>query len=205
MTAIDADPPAPARYYGKYPGVVVDRAAPPGEAHRGELRVRVPGILEDRPDGGGHRPLEVVAAPCYPPGFFFVPAVDAPVWVEFVAGELEAPIWTGVWYARGAAPPTATDAAPSERHQLIRTAAGHVIELDDAGAITIRHGQGRRTITLTATAITISDQTGADQAVVLAPFLDWLLTHTHVGPTGPVSPVSKAVFDAQLAQMRSGS
>ena len=98
---------SPRRYYGKHAGVVVDNRAPPSGGHRGVLRVRVPAILEETADGP--RPLEVDAHPCLPPGYFCLPKKDDHVWVEFAAGELEHPIWTGVWYPEGQPPFAVTD------------------------------------------------------------------------------------------------
>jgi hypothetical protein len=136
------------KYYGKYPGLVADNTAPkddpenPDKIHRGELLVEVPGILEESKDGKGERPIQVWAKPCFHPGFFFIPEVGAQVWVEFVAGDVNQPVWTGVWYPLAETPKTVTDEAPTEHQKVIRTASGHVIQLDDTGdkpAIVIRH------------------------------------------------------------------
>jgi hypothetical protein len=119
------------KYYGKYPGVVIENTPPEDATHRGELLVQVPGILEETEDGSGQQPIQVVAKPCFHPGFFFVPEAEAQVWVEFVAGDINDPIWTGVWYPTDASPQTADEEAPTEFQKIIRTASGHVIQLDD--------------------------------------------------------------------------
>jgi hypothetical protein len=146
------------RYFGKYAGIVADNVATSG-AHRGELVVRVPGILEETPDGSGSRPLEVTAAPSFLPGFFFIPEVGDPVWVEFVAGDIDFPIWTGVWYPKGAAP--AGVSGPADEHRkVIRTASGHVIEIDDTPndeKIVIRPAKGTGTIRIDNGGITLAD------------------------------------------------
>jgi phage baseplate assembly protein gpV len=121
------------KLYGKYPAVVMENQLPAdGAAHRGELIVSVPGILEENPQGTAEQPLQVVARPCFHPGFFFVPDVGAKVWVEFAAGDVNQPIWTGVWYPTDASPPTSDDLAPLELQKIIRTTSGHVIQLDDS-------------------------------------------------------------------------
>lgn len=151
--------PTPPRYYGKYAGLVVDNGPPPsGGAHRGQVKVRVPGILEETPDGSGNRPLEVLAAPAFLPGFFFIPEIEAQVWVEFVAGDINFPIWTGVWYPEDAAPATADGNAPTEHQKVIRTASGQVILLDDTddGQKTVIHDEKNgSTITLDRSGIMI--------------------------------------------------
>ncbi len=123
---------APHRYHGKYPALVVDRVpATSGSHHRGELKVRVPGILEEGP-GGEERPLEAVARPCFVPGLFWVPEVGDGVWVEFAAGELDDPIWTGVWYAEGVTPATVDGDRPTEDQKILRTPSGQLLQMEDS-------------------------------------------------------------------------
>lgn len=121
----------PDSLYGKYAGRVLENGPPEDADHRGELLLEIPGILEETPDGSSERALQVVAKPCFLPGFFFVPDVGAQVWVEFAAGEIDQPVWTGVWYPVDATPATSDDQAPTEFQKLMRTSSGHVIQLDD--------------------------------------------------------------------------
>ena len=121
-----------AKYFGKYPGLVLQNEPPDdGTHHRGEITVQVPGILEETADGTDNQALEVIARPCFLPGFFFIPKIGDQVWVEFAAGDINSPLWTGVWYPDDAAPQTAEPAAPDQDQKVIRTASGHVITLDD--------------------------------------------------------------------------
>ena len=93
------------RFFGKYRGVVTDNRDP---AAQGRLEVRIPAVLGDQP---------VWALPCVPvanadgSGFFAMPDVDASVWVEFEAGNLNYPIWTGCFWPAGAI--DSADAAPA--------------------------------------------------------------------------------------------
>jgi len=133
------------KYYGKYPGLVTDNEPPADGAHRGEITVQVPGILEETPDGSDSQALEVVAKPCFLPGFFFIPEVGDQVWVEFAAGDINQPLWTGVWYPDDGAPQTAEPAAPDQDQKVIRTASGHVVTLDDKDGdkkIVVHHTSG---------------------------------------------------------------
>jgi uncharacterized protein involved in type VI secretion and phage assembly len=125
------------RYYGKYRGIVVDKADP---QQVGRVQVRVPAVL-----GEG---VALWALPCLPhgglsgEGLFTVPEVGAQVWVEFEAGNLEYPIWTGTfWQARGDAPEDVQqDDGPSTR--LLATAAGNKLIFEDRDgeeSITLRH------------------------------------------------------------------
>lgn len=101
----------------------------------GELWVEIQGFQEEEPldpTGNTNRALQARAVPCLPPGFLFVPQVGATIWVEFAAGNINHPVWTGVWYAEESAPATVDDAQPTAFQQIIRTRSGHVIQLDDS-------------------------------------------------------------------------
>ncbi len=203
------------RYYGKYPGVVLDNKPRDGQKHVGELLVEVPGILEETPDGEGQRAMQVRAAPCFVPGFFFIPEVNAPIWVEFAAGDINHPIWTGVWYPPADTPPTIDKQSPTEQQKVIRTASGHTIQLDDTKdqeALIINHKSGSKIEIDKSGRITIED-VGNDTSIVskkinlgakggakeplalgntlkekLDTLIEILMNHDHptgVGPSGP--------------------
>jgi len=149
------------RYFGKYAGVVADNGPPDSGTHRGEVLVTVPGILEETADGSGSQPLKVRAAPGLLPGFFFVPAQNDNVWVEFVNGDINFPIWTAVWYPQDATPKTADGDAPTQDQKIIRTKSGHVIEFDDTSGseqIVISHGTQKAILTFDKDGITITSE-----------------------------------------------
>lgn len=80
-----------ARYFGKYRGRVTDNRDP---STLGRVRVLAPAVLFE---------TEVWAMPCTPyagdgVGWFVMPPVGAAVWVEFEAGDLDHPIWTGCFW-----------------------------------------------------------------------------------------------------------
>lgn len=117
------------RFYGKYRGKV---AGNEDEKFRGTLMVTVPAVFGET--------VEVPAAPCLPYGHFYVPPVGTDVWIEFEAGDLDSPLWVGVWYPDGKAPVEAQVSPPD--HRVIQTAAGHTIEIVDTEGeeqILIRH------------------------------------------------------------------
>ncbi len=126
------------RYYGVYPGVVVDNADPTGD-HR--VRVRIDGLLDPsawaRPltAGGGSKER----------GGHLVPAVGADVYVQFVGGDVERPIYSGGHWSSKA---TAGDErsleareAGSEAHRV------QTLELDDI-RITVDERDGKRAVCL---------------------------------------------------------
>lgn len=78
-------------YYGKYRGTVADNVDP---LKRGRLRVTAPAVLGA---------VQVWAMPCVPYagpnlGFYAMPEVGTGVWIEFEAGDLSCPIWTGCFW-----------------------------------------------------------------------------------------------------------
>ncbi|HWL93699.1 MAG TPA: phage baseplate assembly protein V, partial [Phycisphaerae bacterium] len=86
------------RVYGKYRGTVIDTLDP---QNQGRITAMVPEVLGQIPTGW--------ATPCAPyagvnAGFFSLPAPGAGVWIEFEAGDVSRPVWTGCFWATGEAP-----------------------------------------------------------------------------------------------------
>jgi uncharacterized protein involved in type VI secretion and phage assembly len=113
------------QHYGKYRGFVVDNRDP---EKRGRLKLKVPTVLGDQDTGW--------ALPCLPfgglanQGLFMIPEVDAQVWVEFEEGNLDHPIWVGVfWQQTSDTPEEAALDEPTTR--IIRTPSGQVLQFDD--------------------------------------------------------------------------
>jgi hypothetical protein len=239
------------RHYGKYPAFVISNAPPDdGAAHRGEVLVRIPGLLEEDPTdptGMTSRPMEVLAKPCLPPGFFFVPEKGDQLWVEFAAGMVDEPLWSGAWYPKDKAPKTDDGKAPTEFQKVIRTAKEHVVLLDNTDGkerVVVLDGKNKNkltfdskgmvledangnTVSLTSDGIELADKNknkltmdsngivlqnaasmkfelgstgakvsdatgGGPQGIALAPLLDWLLAHQHVGNMGAPTPLFPA-------------
>lgn len=161
-TAADPRADGSPKFYGKYPAVVLKNDPPKGADHRGEVLVEVAGILEEDPSdatGAAHRKLQVMAKPCLPPGFFFVPEPKDNLWVEFAAGEIGEPLWSGVWYPDTKPPKTPDGNAPTKDQRVIRTKFGHVVLLDDTSGkekVIVRTRDSW--VTLDDKGITIDDQ-----------------------------------------------
>lgn len=191
------------KYYGKYPGVVIDNKARDNSGHRGEILVEVPGILEDRDNQ--QLPLQGWAKPCFVPGFFFVPEIDDHVWVEFSAGDINFPIWSGVWYPKEKAPQTVDGNAPTEAQKIIKSKL--IIQIDDDnGSIYLGDNNGNSIllesggITITAnknvivkgTSVKLGDENAA-QHILLGDMFNtsvWTMfsQHSHTTAIGPTSP-----------------
>jgi uncharacterized protein involved in type VI secretion and phage assembly len=142
------------RYYGKYRGLVKEV----GEGDDlGYIRALVPEIL-------GDEVLSAWAAPAVPfagkdHGWVTIPEEDDGVWIEFEAGELSRPIWSGFFWARGEIP---AGAGPKTR--IFATTGGHRIVLDDdANEVRIEHADGA-SIVLTDSDLTL--KLGGKQIVI---------------------------------------
>lgn len=141
MSAIPAAALEP--FYGKYRGLVHDNEDPRGA---GRLRAFVPAVLDDVPTGW--------ALPCAPysgagSGFYAVPPRDAGVWIEFEAGDVSRPIWTGCWWAGGEVPHDEGDAASGPARKILRSESGLIVSLDDdAHTVTISDGAAENLVTI---------------------------------------------------------
>ena len=114
------------RYYGKFRGFVADNQDP---ETRGRLKITVPSVLGESITGW--------ALPCSPfgglanQGLFMIPEVDSQLWVEFEEGNLNSPIWVGVfWQQASDTPEEAAITEPTTR--MLRTPSGHILQFDDA-------------------------------------------------------------------------
>jgi uncharacterized protein involved in type VI secretion and phage assembly len=136
---------ASSTYYGKYRGIVTDLADPES---RCRIRATVPALLGEQPCGW--------AMPSFPwagagHGVVMLPAIGSGVWIEFEAGRLDNPIWSGAWWASGQRPEPQGDAV-----RVIVSEQGHRIVLDDENnELSISHGGGP-SITLTADEIVLA-------------------------------------------------
>lgn len=78
-------------FYGKYRGEVTDIKDP---LKMGRVKALCPSVFG--PSGETDWAL-----PCMPPGFKRIPQVGDFVWVEFEEGNIDYPVWTGVWFTEG--------------------------------------------------------------------------------------------------------
>lgn len=160
------------RYYGKYGGVVIDNDDP---SQLARLKVRVPALMQDA-EIGWARPALPFAGPGH--GHVMVPEVDAMVWVEFEAGNLDQPIWSGCFYAENQSAPDPK--APGAR--VIVTPGGHKAVLDDDGNKVVLEHAGGATLEMTATEITL--QIGASKMVLSNTAISFNDGVLKIGPAG---------------------
>lgn len=136
------------RFMGKFRGIVTDNRDP---LSLGRVRAKVPAVLGDEQTGW--------ALPCVPyagsgVGFFFVPPVDAHVWIEFENGNPDYPIWVGCYWG-----PTEVPKMPAMQEVKIIKTQTATITLDDlpgVGGIKIETANGLK-IVMDSTGIELSN------------------------------------------------
>lgn len=116
------------RFYGKYRGTVSDNSDP---SNRGRVRAKVPEVLGDVESGW--------CTPCVPyagpdKGWFVIPEVGDVVWIEFEAGDLSRPIWTGSWFGDGDLPNDPSGSQATTQTKIFKSASGLIIDLDDSAS-----------------------------------------------------------------------
>lgn len=166
-------PPAAERHYGKFRGIVVDNADP---NHQGRLKATVPAVLQDVPTGWAY-PAAPYAGPGV--GVWTVPPVGAGVWIEFEAGEVANPIWTGCWWGSDQRPGDQNGAKAVPSLKIVRTEQGLMVSLDDDGqTISLSDSQGQNLLEIKVQEGSIKIQ-GTAKVVVQAPQIQLVEDSTH--------------------------
>jgi len=153
------------RFYGKYRGLVTINLDP---LHLGRLKAMVPEVLGEVPSSW--------ALPCAPyagtgSGFYTIPPIGAGVWIEFEAGDVSRPIWSGTWWAAGEIPMDEKGAPAQITTKILRSDFGLIVSLDDiAQTITISDALGLNLMTVKVLEGTVEIK-GAVQVVLEAPLI----------------------------------
>lgn len=131
------------RFYGKYRGLVTVNVDP---LNLGRIKAMVPEVLGEVPTGW--------ALPCAPyaatvSGLFAIPPPGAGVWIEFEAGDVSRPIWSGAWWATGEVPADEKGVPAQPTTKILRSESGLLIALDDvAQTITVSDSLGLNLMTI---------------------------------------------------------
>jgi uncharacterized protein involved in type VI secretion and phage assembly len=123
------------RYFGKYRATV--KSVGEGD-NLGYITAIVPEVYGDEIESPWAAPASPFAGPGH--GFIVLPEADDGVWIEFEAGDISRPIWSGGWWADGELP----DPGGIQTRALITTA-GHKLILDDDGSeVQLLHSGGAK-------------------------------------------------------------
>lgn len=134
-----------ASYFGKYRATVTDVEDPKQQCR---IRARVPAVLGEQQCGWA---LPVAAFAGDGHGLVLLPEVGSGVWIEFEAGQLNSPIWSGGWWAEGQRP-----APQAQGKRVLVSKKGHQMMMDDDGdEVTLVHASGPE-IRMTGTQVVIT-------------------------------------------------
>jgi uncharacterized protein involved in type VI secretion and phage assembly len=176
--ATAAPPRTTARHYGKYRGTVSDNQDP---RNQGRLRAKVPEILDDVESGW--------AMPCAPyagdgMGVYTIPANGAGVWIEFEAGDVSRPIWSGCWWASNKIPDDEAGTAATPDVKIARSEQGLLLALhDDSQIIALSDSNGANILKIEVQNGTITLK-ASTKIVVDAPQIELVANATHSGVFG---------------------
>ncbi|MES2717455.1 MAG: phage baseplate assembly protein V [Pseudomonadota bacterium] len=132
-------------YFGKYRGIVSDVDDPNNQCR---IRATVPAVLGEQLCGWA-MPAAPFAGDGH--GLVMLPKVGSGVWIEFEAGRLDSPIWSGAWWASGQRP-----APQGAGARVIVSEKGHSLILDDeADELALVHGSGPE-VRITASEIVLT-------------------------------------------------
>ena len=87
------------KYYGMYQGIVTTNADP---EKRGRLKVKCPTVLGAETESAWCDPVVPVAYDHG--GDFCIPARDEAVWLQFIEGDANKPVWLGGWWQKSMTP-----------------------------------------------------------------------------------------------------
>jgi len=116
------------RYFGKYRGLVEEIEDP---ENLGRIRARVPEVLGEQQVSAWALPSVPYAGPDQ--GFFMIPPTGAGVWIEFEAGDVSRPIWSGCWWGSNNLPEDVESTRATPPVKIIRSGNGLQVTLDDDG------------------------------------------------------------------------
>jgi hypothetical protein len=173
FTTAPTGPGGRGQHFGKYRGVVTDHDDP---RQQGRLKARVPEVLGEVETGW--------ALPALPyagngEGYFVVPPVDAGVWIEFEAGDVSRPIWSGCRWAENEVPKNEAGTAATPPIKILRSEKGLLIALDDgAETLTLSDGNGSNLVTIKVQDSQVRVQAAA-KVIVEAPQIELVDSASH--------------------------
>lgn len=162
-----------ARFFGKHRGRVTDNADP---LNKGRLKAKVPEVLADQMTGWAE-PVSPYAGGGV--GSYTIPAVDAGVWIEFEAGDVSRPIWSGCWWGAGELPDDETGRSATPDLKILRSETGLLVALDDDGeTIAVSDADGTNLVKIRVQEGKITIQ-AATKVVVEAPRIELVENARH--------------------------
>ena len=199
------------RFNGLYAGVVVDRVDPLGI---GRVRLRIPGLIE--PASAWALPRGGVGGGTNRRGFFDVPEVGADVFVQFLMGDVDRPVYeSGNWGLPDDVteiPERARDASNEDKPNIrVYETKEWAVVYDDRASneMLIKNKNSGAAFKITPSEILIGTENsneflalGTTLAAWQKRIMDLLIAHNHptgVGPSGP--PLNAASFTTEKTRV----
>ena len=142
------------RFYGKYRGLVATNVDPDNQ---GRITAIVPEVLGVTPSSW--------ALPCTPyagvqAGLFTVPLPGTGVWIEFEAGDVTRPIWSGCWWGNAEVPLNEAGNTATFVNKVLRTDTGLMLAFNDTTqTITMTDKTGLNVISMALGKIDVTGKT----------------------------------------------
>jgi uncharacterized protein involved in type VI secretion and phage assembly len=161
------------RFYGKYRGVVIDNYDP---KNMGRIKAHIPEVLGDGQTGW--------ALPCVPyagegAGVYTVPPPGTGVWIEFEAGDVSHPIWSGCWWGENQLPRDKDGGKATPHLKIFRSENGlSAIFDDEEQSIRLSDHNGSNLITIEVQIGQIKIK-AAEKVVLEAPEIELVGKATH--------------------------
>jgi len=161
------------RYFGKYRGTVSDNK---DKKNLGRIRAHVPEVLGKEVSGWAFPALPYSGDGS---GSFTVPPAKAGVWIEFEAGEISRPIWTGCWWGSNQLPKDENGTAAKPDLKILRSEKGLIIRLDDGDqSIAVSDSNGKNLLRIKTKDGNVRIQAGT-KVVVEAPQIELIENAAH--------------------------
>lgn len=170
--------PDTGRHYGKYRGIVTTNEDP---RKIGRVRARVSEILGEVETGW--------ALPCAPyagkqTGLHAVPPEGAGVWIEFEAGRVSRPIWSGCWWRGDELPTDEEGSAVTPDVKITRSEEGLMLALhDDTQTIALSDSDGKNILRIEVKDGVVTLK-ASSKVVVDAPEIELVSGASHAGVLG---------------------
>ena len=124
------------KYYGLYQGIVTSIKDP---EKRGRIKVRCPEVLGGSTESAWCDPLVPVAYDNG--GDFCIPTKDETVWLQFIAGDVNRPVWLGGWWQKNMTP-LGKNYEKIDKIRIINYADCTITMQDDTIKINVGTGKG---------------------------------------------------------------
>lgn len=135
------------KYYSLYQGIVTNIQDP---EKRGRIKVKCPSILGADTESAWCDPLVQVAYDNG--GDFCLPTKDEAVWLQFIEGDANRPVWLGGWWQKEKTP-LGTNYSGIDKLRIIKYADCTITMLD--GKIDINIGEGECDLRIEHNKVTI--------------------------------------------------